>query len=660
MKDFQDYQTHRAALCEWYDRVIENHELLKADVAALQEAKTNLQADRFVVAVCGEMNSGKSTLLNALLFSEEVLPSHVTTMTAKIALMEGGATERVEATLYTHDEFLQVVESSKPDERSAQELAEAREKARAEGIKEPDLLTTPAQVISEEGLDKLGQFAAVCSRGGLYSAYVNYVQLWADRPWLHQVTVADTPGTNDPNPERDKITREWIERADAVVYVTFAGSAGMTAADVKFIDEHLAHINPQRRIIAVNKCDTQPNKEAIQSHIRNIRDSGDLRMKSLFGDDDQIVLVSGLGALISAMQAAGRPLSEDLKWHERKLSDRGYLDPEQHGIEQLRSVIERRIIVTKGDGIIEAHQRRLDSVFESADAGISQAKAVLTANLNAVNASQEERREEKERVSESISLIGSVAHNVRAKFEKDINEALVSLHGSFKETKKKVIQGIEDDLKQVKSLNNLAGEATWSIQDRLYHERDTLANTITEVVEKMEGTLDQAECDLKDKLLASGLKASVPQPHLLPISSHTICKGGEAELLNKLDSLTLKKAVKEATGFWAGLFNTEAGRRDAVKKLITELGSHLGNTLEEISAHAGRELYNLGQKALSPMEGSCQSNLDKRQKLLEELEKENASDKDKRRDIEDGIAELERRKLQVDALNAEYDLARSA
>ena len=131
MKDLQNYQTRKAVLCEWYDRVIENNKLLQTDVKALQEAKSNLQDGRFIVAVCGEMNSGKSTLLNALLFSKEVLPRYATTMTAKIALMDGDKTERIEATLYTPDEFRQVVEASKSDERSAQELAEARESARA-------------------------------------------------------------------------------------------------------------------------------------------------------------------------------------------------------------------------------------------------------------------------------------------------------------------------------------------------------------------------------------------------------------------------------------------------------------------------------------------------------------------------------------------------
>lgn len=658
IQNLQDYQTRQAALCEWYDRVVENHELLKADVEALQEAKSNLQEGRFIVAVCGEMNSGKSTLLNALLFSEEVLPSHVTTMTAKIALMEGDETERVEATLYTPDEFRHVVEASKPDERSAQELAEARETARAEGLRESDLLTNPVHVISENGLDKLVQFAAVCSRGGIYSAYVNWVQLWADRPWLHQVTVADTPGTNDPNPERDKITREWIQRADAVVYVTFAGQ-GITGPDVKFIDEHLAHIDPQRRIIAVNKCDTQPNEEAILSHIRKTRDSEDLRMKVLFGNDDQIVLVSGLGALVSAMQEAGRPLSEDLTWHASKLSGKGYLDPERHGLDRLRNVIERQIIATKGDGVIEAHQRRLDSVFENADAGISQDKSILTAKRNAINASQEERREELDRVGENIASIGSVVRNARKKFEKNLDKAKGPLQESINETIHKVLQETDDNLSRMR-VSNMAGIAM-GIGNHLYRNRNVLARAIGDIVSKIEGMLNQAEDDLSEKLLASGFTVDQGlRYHLLPISSHTICREVEAELRNKLNHETLQSTVQAATTWWQRIVDTSPGKSEAVKLLKIKLESLLQETLDGLSGHIDRELRNRGQEALNAMEESCQRILEERQKLLEELQEKISSDEDNIQEVDDQLVELDRRKLQVDKLKAEYDLARSA
>ena len=659
MKDLKDYETHKTTLCEWYDRVVENHELLKADVEALQEAKSNLQEGRFIVAICGEMNSGKSTLLNALLFSEEVLPSHVTTMTAKIALMAGHETERVEATLYTPDEFRQVVEASKPDERSAQELGEAREAARAEGLREPDLLTNPARVISEDGLDKLVQFAAVCSRGGIYSAYVNWVQLWADRPWLHQVTVADTPGTNDPNPERDKITREWIQRADAVVYVTFAGQ-GITGPDVKFIDEHLAHIDPRRRIIAVNKCDLQPNEEAILNHIRKTRDSGDLRMKALFGNDDQIVLVSGLGALVSAMQEAGRPLSEDLTWHSRKLSGDGYLEPERHGLDRLRNVIERQITATKGDGIIEAHQRRLDSVFENADAVISQDKAILTAKQDAINASQEERDEELARIKKIISSVNKVVKKSKEKFQKELDEAKSPLQKSINEMIGKVLQKIEDDLRGVKEVNNMAGLAMRT-GNHLYKKRCILVYAIEDIVKKTEGMLNQAESDLSEKLLASGLTVDhMPEYHLLPISAYTICKDAEEELTNNLVLEDLKNTVDSVTTWWQRVWSRNGAVQEVVNALRVELERTLQNTLEKSFEQTGRKLKKLGEEALNTMERSCHHILNEKQLFLGELKEKISLDEEKRQEIDDQLVELERRKLQVEELKAEYDLARSA
>ena len=561
----------------------------------------------------------------------------------------------------TPDEFRQVVEASKSNERSAQELAEARESARAEGLKESDLLTDPARVISEDGLDKLVRFAAICRRGGIYSAYVNSVQLWADRSWLHQVTVTDTPGTNDPNPVRDSITRDWIKRADAVVYVTFAGQAGMTASDVKFIDEHLAHIDPQRRIIAVNKCDVLSNQEAVQSHIRKIRSSDDMRMKSLFGNDDQIVLVSGLGALISTMQEAGHELSEDLMWHARKLSNKGYLEPERHGLERLRNTIERQIIATKGDGIIQAHQRRLDSIFESAEAGISQDKAILTANRDVINASTEDRNEESKRIQKNINSANSVVVNVRNKFVKDLDEAEDPLDKSIMETLDNVSREIADDLRQIKNIENLVGQAIWGIQSKLYSKRNDLADAIRDVVRKIESALNQAENELFETLLTSGLTVDyMPQYHLLPVTSRTICKEAEAELLNTLDHETLENAVREVASGWQRFWNTQKGRSFAVETLDPILEECLTKSLEGLSDHTFRELDNLGQKALQTMEESCQRNLGPRYNLLEELKKENSSDENKRREIEDQIAELEQRKRQLDALKNEYDLEMGA
>ena len=657
MMDLKDYQEHQDLLGGWYDRVIEADELLQADVDVLHEAKSNLYDRRFVVAICGEMNSGKSTLLNALLFGDEVLPSHVTTMTAKIALMEGDTTERIEATLYTPDEFQQVKDACSSNPQAYNELVTARGTARDKGLKESDLLTEPARVLSEDGLHGLVQFAAVCSRGGVYSVYVKSVQLWADRPWLHQVTVADTPGTDDPNPERDRITREWIQQADAVVYVTFAGQAGMTGSDVKFIDEHLAHIDPGRRIIAVNKCDQEPNTEAIWNHIRKIRNSDDLRMKNLFGEDDQIVLVSGLGALISAMQHAGRPLSDDMKWYAGKLSATGHLEPEQHGLEELRALVERRIIATKGDGIIQAHKRRLDSVFESATTRLSQDHAVFKNNISAVNASRTDRAKERKKVSESITSISSHINAARTKFGKELDEAHSILDESIDEVSENVFREVTGTIDSVRQVRNLAAQAHWSLQHELHKERARLANDIRKLINRIETMLNDTENELSDAILVSGLGERPPRTHLLPVSARTICKDAEAILIEDLDRGALNQVVAEATNWWQRTFNTKVGRKAAVELLKVDLGDALGKALSNIPEHTSQELDKLGQEALESMEKSCRDILKQRRELLEELERGDSSDEEKEAQLSKELGEVKKRILQVETLQAEYQTA---
>ena len=389
--------------------------------------------------------------------------------------------------------------------------------------------------------------------------------------------------------------------------------------------------------------------------------SDDLRMKSLFGNDDQIVLVSGLGALISAMQEAGRPLSEDLTWYARKLSNKGYLEPERHGLERLRNTIERQIIATKGDGIIQTHQRRLDSIFESADAGISQDKAILTANRDMINASTEKREEEVRRIKENIDLINSVVVNVRKKFLKDLNEAQGPLHESIMETIDNVSHGVVHDLEHIKNIENLVGQAIWGIQSKLYSKRNDLAYAIGDVVKKIESTLNQAENELSETLLASGLTVDhVPQYHLLPVTSRTICKEAEEELLNTLDHETLENAVREVASGWQQFWNTKKGRNSGIETLRPILEECLTKSLEYLSNYTFRELNNLGQKALQTMVESCRRNLETRNKLLEELQEDISSDDNKRREIEDQIAELEQRKRQLDALKNEYGLEMGA
>ena len=657
MNDLNDLHERRNLLESWYDRVLDVGDLLEVDDAALREAKDNLHAKRFIVAVCGQMNSGKSTLLNALLFSDEVLPSAMTTTTAKITLMEGNVEESVEATLYTSDEFRRVEEASRKDVQAAAELSEARDCARAAGLKETQLLTDPAQLERRAGLDDLPLFTAVSKKGGTYNAYVKSVRVRADRPWLREVTVADTPGTNDPNPERDRITREWIQRADAVVYVTFAGQAGMDNEDVKFIDKHLPHVSPAKRIIAVNKCDDEPDTEAIWRHIRKIRDSGGLRMKNLFGNEDQIVLVSGLGALIAAMQEAGRALSDEMQWYEQKLSASGFLDPERHGVEKLRDLIERRIIANRGEGIIRSHQSRIASVFEEAARRLAGDDDDLRHKLDAVTASRDERAKEKERLSGDVLALTDHVQGTRNDIDKDIDRLYSSLDEGLVEVEKTVSRNLLEVLRSTTDVQGLAGQAHWGIQDALYKERSTMADHVRVLVEGIETKLNQAESELSDRIMRSGFGHRVARTHLLPVSARSICKHAEAELDERLEWEVLDKVVTKASNWWQRTFNPAKAKKMTIERLWPALARGLRDALRLIPGETQRELKKLVDDAVGSMEESCRQSLERRRDQLEGLEKEDASDEELRERTNQEIADVSERARQVKALQDEYEAA---
>ena len=661
MFGLKDYQARRAVLEMWYDRVLDAGNLIQVDEDAFREAKENLRTDRFIVAVCGQMNSGKSTLLNALLFGDEVLPSAASTTTAKITLMEGSADDSVEAILYTPDEFRRVVDASKTNPQAAAELSEARESARAAGLQESQLLTDRAQVERRAGLDDLSLFGAVSGKGGTYNVYVKSVCVRADRPWLHEVTVADTPGTNDPNPERDRVTREWIERADAVVYVTFAGQAGMDNEDVKFIDEHLAHVSPAHRIIVVNKCDDEPNTEAIWRHIRRIRDSGDLRMKSLFGDEDRIVLVSGLGALIATMQDAGREMpNEDMRWYEQTMSDKGYLDAERHGVEKLRDIIERSIIDNRGEGIIRSHQSRIANVFEEATRRLARDDDDLHHKLDAVTASSDERAKVRERLSGDILALTDHVQEMRNDMVKDLDRLHSSLDERLVEVGENVSRNVQEALRSTTDVKGLTEQAHWGIQDALYKERSTMAEHVRVLVEGIETKLNQAESELSDRIMRSGFGHRVVRTHLLPVSARSICKDAEAELVARLDREVIDNVVTRATNWWQRIFNRAKAKRRAIERLGPELAKGLRHALSVIPGETQRMLKELVDNAVRSMEESCRKSLERRRDQLEGLENEDASDEELRERINQEIADVSERARQVTALQEEYEVALAA
>lgn len=659
--NLHEYQKSRDLICIWYDKIVEHRQLLYLDeqrVDALREAKENLLQNRFQVAVCGQMNSGKSTLLNALLFADEVLPMNVTTMTAKIILMRGGEHESVVATLYTPREFGTVERGSKANRHSRDELAAAREAARLAGLAEGDLLKSPAIKKTEDGLDSLPKFAAVSGKGGLYSVYVKEVSLFADRPWLRQVTVVDTPGTNDPNPVRDRITRDWIDRADAVVFVTFAGQAGMTNEDVRFIDLHLAHIDRNHIVIAVNKCDEQADRAAILRHIHKVRDGGDERMRYLFEDDERIILVSGLGGLISEMRRAGRSLPEDMEWYAKKLADSGYLQPERHGVDRLRGFIERQIIDNRGRGLVDSHGRSLAKDFEAATARLSRNREAKEQELDAAGASLDEIEAKRRRLNSQRNKITHVRDGLENWLGTIVvQKAVGDIRRGITEVQEHVLNEVSRKLNGV-PFETMESVTTFTVNRELNTKRDVIAQPIERACKNLSKRLEEAEDKFRECLKGEP-GSDQPRYHLVDVRPQTLCRDMSEDLKGRLTRDT-RGIVHVMTGWLGRLLNLKRARDKAVIWLNTKAGESLNEGLEEFEKHVERELNSNVDGALKQMEQRATGFLQDIDKRIGEQQNSKSSVEEERKRICDEMKVINEKIDMVTKLQAEYDAARAS
>lgn len=620
MSTLETYESRKQAILRAYDQVLHGEvtlDIAGEERAALVEARENLTDERFVLAVCGQMNAGKSTLLNGLLFGREVLPSSPTTMTAKIARLQGGADERIEAELYTRREFDDLVRAAAragEEGGASQELSRAREAARAHGLREDQLLTADGRVEKRAGLDGLREFAAVPDDGGLYTPYVREVRVVADKKWLYQVTVADTPGTSDPNPQRDRITKDWIRRADAVVYVSYAGQAGMDEADLEFIDKNLLHVSKDRLLIAVNKLDTVANADGVAAHIRSLSQHQDPRIRSLFSDLDNVLTVSGLGGLFDRLRGSGAVLNEDQLEQVELLEEDGFLDPERHRLGHLAERIEKQLIETKGARLLSSHARKLLGAYERAEQNIDMERALAEQRAEELMASHEELGRRIGDVQEAQEEIRDAVADCTDRLRAIMDDKLPAVVEACERVRQELMADVNSELR-VGSATKAASAGAWTLKDALRRSQPRLMGIFGQVTEALRLEVEAQHEALRETLADKGrirLRLPLLASHSLPLinaAHHSVTRDIEEQLRRELD-LELPWYTT-----WLGIGGVDRAR-DFVREKIGEaagkaIDGALGSYFENLQTGIG--------KATQAIEIAASTLLQRRLEQLEEM-----------------------------------------
>jgi tetratricopeptide (TPR) repeat protein/GTP-binding protein EngB required for normal cell division len=207
------------ALLGWaHDLAARTPELMGLAVSAGRAVEAFDRA--LLVAVMGEFNAGKSSFVNALC-GEEVAPTGVTPTTATVNVLRHGA-------------------------------------------------TTGARVIYHDGTSRdlgpasVGPFLR--ELGDAEAAAVRMVEIFHPFEALRRVEIVDTPGLNSIRAEHEKVARDFLVEADAIVWVFAAGQAAK-ATEREALG--LARAAGKRVLGVLNKVD-RASPEEVGTIVRHV------------------------------------------------------------------------------------------------------------------------------------------------------------------------------------------------------------------------------------------------------------------------------------------------------------------------------------------------------------------------------------------------------
>lgn len=242
----------------------------------VREALSQLGQLECRIAVVGQIKSGKSSAINALVRNPHLLPTRITPWTTAVtnlhfAQAPPGGYSAVFSFLEQEEwdqlargggRIRELTEQLVPGfepEHLEHQAALLRQRASERLGPEFELLLGQAHFFSDMVPGLVEEYVCAGEFGGLqeigkYSDITKVADLYLDRgPFAFPATLVDTPGTNDPFLIRDEITRRSLGTADVYVVVLTA-TQPLSDTDVSLL-RIMRGLNRDRIIVLVNRID---------------------------------------------------------------------------------------------------------------------------------------------------------------------------------------------------------------------------------------------------------------------------------------------------------------------------------------------------------------------------------------------------------------------
>lgn len=264
------------------DNSISKSSELEAEIEGMQKDGRTLK-----LGIIGRVKSGKSSLINALIFDgEDVLPKAATPMTAALTVLKYGQNLEAEVDFFSEEDLQDIKENAANFQKRKSEIAEAKfnelvefEKRkqklnfkkldeakeaelrkRAMNIAEQEMRNDAAlsaaaeqyeriersgvnsanldefKNISAASMDELnGKLYDFVGANGKFMPFTKSVTLKINNENLKDIEIIDTPGVNDPVVSREERTKQLLKTCDVVLVVSPSGQF-LSSEDTNLLD----------------------------------------------------------------------------------------------------------------------------------------------------------------------------------------------------------------------------------------------------------------------------------------------------------------------------------------------------------------------------------------------------------------------------------------
>ena len=457
---------------------------------SIKEVQDNLEKQEFTISVCGQVNAGKSSFLNFLLFNDkEVLPADDTPWTAKLTTVRYGVENKATVTYYNSNEWESLKSQRINDDDGNistyydEFLKSDVNKVALEGLQVESFIAKENKIVDGIDLNNLNNYV---SKGGQMTPFVKHVDIKVNNELTKGVVFVDTPGINDRNELRSQVTEDWIKKSSAVIYLFYAGQA-LSSADFVFIDQHLSSVPTDKILFALTKADISADFEGAKAFVeRTLKEDKELKARKFITASKSVYPISTLAALLNYKQKNNIELTEDDEFHLERIKDESPSFIEKKGfIEDFISGLKSHLMKQTGKAIIDKTVEFIRDIYETNQVALSSDLKATKVKKQSLNLSATEL---KEKVGDLNNVIEKI-EKFKTQFER----------GTIDETVSRIKSEIKIELKELKKngFSSLEKQLQESTDDRIKSLR-SLATHLTK--EQLKELSDQIEHSLLNEL----------------------------------------------------------------------------------------------------------------------------------------------------------------